>query len=65
MKLRGIKNLYACVAYTEIEDEYLTSASVKFHEHLGFKVCGMFTNCGFKFNRWYSMIWLEKLLALT
>ena len=65
LKSRGIKNLYACVAYTEIEDEYLTRASVKFHERLGFKVCGKFTDCGFKFNRCYSMVWLEKLLALA
>ena len=58
----GIKNLYACIAYTETEDEYLTLDSVKFHEHLGFKICGKFTKCGYKFNRWYDMVWAEKFL---
>ena len=62
LKIRGIKNLYACIGYPEVEDEYLTLASVKFHERLGFKICGKFTNCGFKFNRWYSMVWMEKFL---
>lgn len=62
LNLRGVKNLYACVAYPEVEDKYLTFASVKFHERLGFKICGKFTGCGYKFNRRYSMVWLEKIL---
>lgn len=62
LKACGIKNLYACVAYSEVEDEYLTFASVKFHERLGFKICGKFTDCGCKFGRWYSMVWMEKLI---
>ena len=63
LNLRGIKNLYACIGYPEVEDEYLTLNSIKFHEHLGFKICGKFTECGFKFNRWYSMVWMEKIIA--
>ncbi len=62
LKRRGVKNLYACVACAEVEDEYLTAASVKFHERQGFKICGKFTDCGFKFERWYSMVWMEKIL---
>ncbi|MBR5913522.1 MAG: N-acetyltransferase [Selenomonadaceae bacterium] len=63
LKERGIKNLYACIAYCDVEDEYLNLNSVKFHEHLGFKIVGKFTNCGYKFNRHYSMVWAEKLLS--
>lgn len=59
----GIKNLYACIAYPEIEDEYLTLNSVKFHDHLGFRICGKFTNCGYKFARRYSMVWAEKFIG--
>lgn len=58
-----IKNLYACVGYSEVEDEYLTFSSVKFHERQGFKICGKFTECGRKFERWYSMVWMEKILG--
>ena len=59
---RGTTNLYACVAYPEIEDEFLSRASLKFHERPGFNVCGKFTNCGEKFNRRYSMVYMEKFL---
>ncbi len=63
LKAKGIFNMYACVAYPEIEDEYLTRNSVNFHEHLGFKTVGHFTNCAYKFERFYSMRWLEKFIA--
>ena len=56
-----IYNLYACIGYPEVEDEYLTRNSVGFHEHLGFTAVGRFRKCGFKFSRWYDMVWMEKL----
>ena len=59
----GILNLYAKVAYTDVEDEYLTNDSAKFHEHLGFKTVGKFKNCGSKFGRWYDMIVMEKIIG--
>lgn len=59
----GIKNLYACIGYPEGADEFLTLDSLNFHEHCGFKICGKFTNCGYKFNRWYSMIYAEKIIG--
>ena len=46
---QNILNLYACIAWPDKEDEYLTR--------------GMFKNCGYKFDRWYSMIWMEKQLG--
>ena len=54
----GIVNVYACVACTEAEDEYLTNASVDFHRALGFKTVGFFPRCALKFNRWYDMQFL-------
>ena len=62
LKSQGIKNLYACVGWADVEDEFLNQDSANFHQHLGFKIVGKFTKCGKKFNRWYDMIWLEKLL---
>lgn len=59
----SIKNLYACIGYPEVEDEYLNFNSLNFHQHLGFKICGKFTNCGYKFNRWYSMVYAEKIIG--
>jgi len=64
LKAQGILNMYACVAYPEHEDEYLTLNSFNFHKHLGFKPVGHFTNCAKKFERFYSMVWLEKQVGV-
>ena len=56
-------NLYACIGYPQVEDEYLTRNSAQFHEHLGFTLAGTFHNCGYKFGRWYDMIWMEKIIG--
>lgn len=42
------------------EDEYLTRNSVEFHTHSGYRLVGEFYDCGYKFGRWYNMVWMEK-----
>ena len=59
----GILNLNACIAVALKEDEYLTNASVDFHKHFGYKRVGEFHRCGYKFNRWYNMVWMEKMIG--
>lgn len=59
----GILNLYACIAYPEADDEYLTTNSADFHAHLGFVKVGEFHKCGYKFGHWYNMIWMEKIIG--
>ena len=59
----GVVNLYACIAEPAAEDEFLTGASARFHERLGYRRIGTFRSCGFKFGRWYDMIWMEKLIG--
>ena len=34
LKNQGIQNLYACIAFPDAEDEYLTTNSAEFHEHM-------------------------------
>ena len=63
LKERGVRNLYACIGHPDSEDEYLTCASERFHAKLGYKECGRFRKCGFKFGRWYDMIWMEKIIG--
>lgn len=63
LKAQGIRNLYACIASPVIEDEYLTRNSEKFHQHLGYHKVGEFHKCAYKFNRWYNMIWMEKIIG--
>lgn len=65
MRLRklGILNMYACIGYPDTEDEYLNRNSAKFHAHMGFQTVGEFHKCGYKFGRWYNMIWMEKIIG--
>ena len=60
LKLQNILNLNACIGYPIEEDEHLTKDSVKFHEKMGYRMVGEFYKCGYKFNRWYNMVWMEK-----
>lgn len=56
--------LYACVTITgNNDDENLTDGSVRFHEKMGYKIVGRHNMCGYKFNKWYSIIWMEKQIA--
>ena len=58
-----ILNMNACIASPVVEDEYLTRNSIDFHEHLGYALVGTFHQCGFKFGRWYDMVWMEKIIG--
>lgn len=62
LKRMNILNLNACIGYPTEDDEYLTKNSAQFHEHLGYKLVGEFHNCGYKFGRWYNMVWMEKMI---
>ena len=62
-KAQNITNLYACIGYPEKEDEYLTLNSVQFHAHMGYHMAGEFHQCGYKFGRWYHMVWMEKIIC--
>lgn len=62
-KAQNVQNLYACIAYPDHDDAYLTGNSVAFHTHLGFTPVGRFPHCGYKFGTWYNMTWMEKTLG--
>jgi len=55
LKLQGYQVLYALVTGEN-------SASLRFHEKLGYREKVLFDNCGFKFGRWLGVYWLEKRL---
>ena len=64
LKDRGFLNLNACIAVPDREDEFLTMDSVRFHEKMGYSMVGEFHKCGYKFDRWYNMVWMEKLIGV-
>ena len=63
LTLQNILNLNACIAYPAEEDPYLTRDSADFHQRLSYQLVGRFHQCGYKFGRWYDMIWMEKMLG--
>ena len=63
LRKMGFLNVYACIADPVEEDEYLTRNSEQFHRHLGFVKVGDFHLCGYKFGRWYNVIWMEKMIG--
>lgn len=63
LKLQGILNVNACIAYPREEDEHLTMDSVHFHERLGYQMVGCFHDSGYKFDQWYDMVWMEKMIG--
>lgn len=64
-QLMGITNMNACIGYPRNgkDDPYLTKNSQQFHQHLGYQLVGEFHDCGYKFGRWYDMIWMEKMIG--
>lgn len=58
----GIKNLLTKICYAEVEDEYISHASIIFHEKSGYRKVGHLEKVGFKFGRWYDIIMMQKQL---
>ena len=60
------ENLMDKIKHTVVhkkEDEYLNRNSIEFHSHQGYRLVGEFYDCGYKFKRWYNMVWMEKLIG--
>lgn len=58
---QNVFTLYACITVTDRKDDpFLNDDSAIFHGRMGYRLCGRHENCGYKFSRWYSMIWMEK-----
>ena len=63
LRRQGIFNLYACIAEMRQEkDDHLTHDSQKFHQKMGYETVARFDDCGYKFDRWYDIIWMQKRL---
>ena len=60
LKQMGILNMCACITAPQGTDPYVTDHSIQFHAHLGYRMVGRFMQCGYKFGRWYDMVWMEK-----
>ena len=46
-------------------DELSDFNSMQFHEKMGYRLAGTFENIGYKFGRWYSTIWMDKMIGIS
>ena len=64
LREQGIVNMCACITVPSGgPDERADFNSRDFHAHLGYRQVGEFHMCGYKFGRWYDMVWMEKMLG--
>ena len=56
LKHQNIQNLNACITYPNEQ-------SILFHERCGYTLNAHFHKCGYKFNTWYDMVWMEKFIG--
>lgn len=59
----GIRNMNACIVCPAEPNPYVTEDSIRFHSALGFREVGRFDRCGFKFDRWFDMAWMQKSIG--
>lgn len=63
LKLQNVLSLNACIAFADTPDETLNNNSMAFHSKMGYRYVGRFNASGYKFGRFYDMIWMEKLIS--
>lgn len=56
LKMQNIINMNACITYPNEKSE-------SFHKKFGYKTVAHFTKCGYKFDKWKDMIWMEKFIG--
>lgn len=52
----NVQNVYACITHPNEKSE-------SFHQKLGFQSVGIFHQCGYKFEKWHDVIWMEKRIG--
>lgn len=60
---QNVYSVHACIAVPDGEDEHLTDDSEKFHSKMGFETAGRHERCGYKLGKWYSIIWMDKVIC--
>jgi len=59
----GIQNMNACIVSPIRENLYANDDSIRFHTKMGFSMVGKFHHSGYKFDEWFDMVWMEKMIG--
>lgn len=62
LRRRGFCNAYAIIAIPLSKDPHLHLGSMRFHRREGYKKVAQLHRCGRKFNTWYDVMWMEKII---
>jgi phosphinothricin acetyltransferase len=54
-EINGIHNILVCIVSKNTQ-------SINFHRKHDFIECGKFKNVGYKFNQFFDLIWMQKLV---
>lgn len=60
LKEQGFVKTIALITFPS--DEYSDFNSMQFHEKMGYKLSGKLEYCGYKFNRWYTTLYMDKII---
>ncbi|HSG88088.1 MAG TPA: GNAT family N-acetyltransferase [Pseudomonadales bacterium] len=56
LDLLAANDVHRCYAVITVPNP----VSIRLHERLGFREVGRLTECGFKFDAWWDVVWMEK-----
>lgn len=62
LKEQGILKSIAVITFPK--DEYSDFNSMQFHEKMGYNLSGKIDYSGYKFKRWYSVIYMDKMIGV-
>lgn len=48
----------ACITTADEKDSKNDGASIEFHKKMGFEFVGEFKHIGYKFGKWYGIVWV-------
>lgn len=63
LRAMGIINLCASITTCDHPSPYVDDQSIRFHTKHGYTKVGHFHRCGHKYDDWFDMIWMEKILS--
>ena len=61
LKEQGIVKTVALITFPS--DEYSNFNSMQFHEKMGYNHAGRMEYCGYKFDRWYTTLHMDKIIG--
>ena len=62
-RAQGVQTVCACVTCSPKPSPYVTDASIRFHQRMGYTLAGQLPGCGFKFGEWFGTCYFEKALG--